>query len=277
MENQNCLITGGTSGLGKELVKTFLQNNYIVYIIGKNRNKFNLLLKELPEKFIKKVFFFNIDLSEIKNISNNIVELKKININVLINNAGAIYLKKELNSKNLEKTFVINYLSHFYLTTQLIKNFSATDKKIIVNITSSAHHFSLLDIEKPITNNRYNGWITYFNTKLMNILFTYKCNSTYENAKSIAVHPGWVKSNFGNNNNSKLRNLLSYLRLFFAKNPKYVAQEIYKIIDYKNINKEDCFYSINKKIKSSKKSYNIILQNMLWEKSKKILENEKLF
>ena len=57
MENQNCLITGGTSGLGKELVKTFLQNNYIVYIIGKNRNKFNLLLKELPEKFIKKVFF----------------------------------------------------------------------------------------------------------------------------------------------------------------------------------------------------------------------------
>ena len=277
MEYQNCLITGGTSGLGKELVKTFLQNNYFVYIIGKSRNKFNLLLKELPKKFIKKVFFFDIDLSEIKNISNNIAELKKININVLINNAGAIYLKKELNSKNLEKTFVINYLSHFYLTNQLIKNFSTTDEKVIVNITSTAHHFSLLNIEKLSTNNGYNGWITYFNTKLMNILFTYKCNSTYENVKSIAVHPGWVKSNFGNNNNSKLRNLLSYLRLFFAKNPKSVAQEIYKIADYKNINKEDCFYSVNKKMKSSKKSYNIILQNKLWEKSKKILENEKLF
>ena len=277
MENQNCLITGGTSGLGKELVKTFLQNNYFVHIIGKNRKKFNLLFQELPEKFKKKVLFYEIDLSEIKNISKNIVELKKINIDVLINNAGAIYLKKELNSERLEKTFVINYLSHFYLTNQLIENFSISGKNVIINITSTAHHFSLLDLENLNRNSRYNGWIAYFNTKLMNILFTYKCNSTYKHIKSIAVHPGWIKTNFGNNNNSKLRGLLSYLRMYFAKNPTHVAQEIYKIADYKNINKESCFYLINKKTKSSKKSYNVKLQNKLWEKSKKILVNENLY
>ena len=181
-----------------------------------------------------------------------------------------------MNSENLEKTFVTNYLSHFYLTNQLIKNFSTSGKNIIVNITSVVHHFSSLDPENIYANRIYNGWIEYFNTKLMNVLFTYKCNSTYAHIKSIAVHPGWMKTNFGNNNFSKFRGLLSYLRSYFAKNPNSIAQEIYKIVDCKNINKENCFYSINKKIKSSKKSYNVDLQNKLWEKSKKIINSLSL-
>jgi len=273
MKQQNCLITGGTSGLGKELAKIFIQNNYFVHIIGKNREKFNQFIGELTVESAKRIFFYEIDLSEIKNISKNIKELEKISIDVLVNNAGAIFLKKKLNSENLEKTFVVNYLSHFYLTNKLIANFSASGKNIIVNITSVAHYFSPLSLENLYTNNKYNGWIAYFNTKLMNLLFTYKCNSNYRKVRSIAINPGWIKTNFGNNNVSKLRGLLSYLRFYFAKDPNFIAREIYKIVEHKNIDKENCFYSINKKIKSSKKSYNIDLQNKLWEKSKKIINS----
>ena len=57
----------------------------------------------------------------------------------------------------------------------------------------------------------------------MNLLFTYKCNSNYKKVKSIAVNPGWIKTNFGNNNVSKLRGLLSYLRFYFAKDPNFIA------------------------------------------------------
>ena len=76
----------------------------------------------------------------------------------------------------------------------------------------------------------------------MNLLFTYKCNSNYKKVKSIAVNPGWIKTNFGNNNVSKLRGLLSYLRFYFAKDPNFIAREIYKIVEHKNIDKENCFY-----------------------------------
>ena len=125
---KNCLITGGTSGLGIELVKVFLTNNYFVHIIGKNRKKFDIFTQNIDVELKKKVLFYEIDLSEIQNIKNSFDKIKIININVLINNAGIINLNKTLNSMNLEETFVVNYLSHYYLTNKLIESSSIVKK-----------------------------------------------------------------------------------------------------------------------------------------------------
>ena len=273
---KNCLITGGTSGLGIELAKVFLQNNYLVHIVGKNKEKFEVFLQNMDQTLKERVFFYKIDLSEIKNIKNLINKIKNINIDVLINNAGIINLNKRLNSSNLEETFIVNYLSHYYLTNELINNDSIVAKGIIVNISSSTHIFSNIDFKNIDLNNNYNGWFAYFNTKLMNILFTYKSNRVFEEIKSIVINPGWIDTNFGNNNQSKLRQLLSFLRKIFSKSPKIVAQKIYLNIDYEKIDKHDCYYLIDKKIKSSNFSYKKEIQDKLWEKSKELLKNETL-
>ena len=271
---KNCLITGGTSGLGIELAKVFLQNNYFVHIIGRNRKKFEIFIKNIDVKLKKRVFFYEIDLSEIKNIENSFDKIKKLNINVLINNAGVINLNKRLNSTNLEQAFVVNYLSHYYLTNKLIENSSIVRKGVIVNISSFTHIFSNINFTNIDLKKNYNGWFTYFNTKLMNILFTYKSNNMFKEIKSIAVNPGWINTNFGNNNESKLRSLISALRNKFSKNPNDVARKIYTIIDYDSINKNDCYYLINKKIKSSAHSNKQEFQDILWEKTKELLKNE---
>jgi short-subunit dehydrogenase len=271
---KNCLITGGTSGLGIELAKVFLLNNYFVHIIGRNKKKFEIFIKNIDVELKKKVFFYEIDLSEIKNIKNSFDKIKKLNINVLINNAGVINLNRRLNSTNLEQAFVVNYLSHYYLTNKLIENSSIVRKGVIVNISSFTHIFSNINFTNIDLKKNYNGWFTYFNTKLMNILFTYKSNNIFKEIKSIAVNPGWINTNFGNNNESKLRSLISVLRNKFSKKPNEVARKIYTIIDYDNINKNNCYYLINKKIKSSDHSNKKEFQDILWKKTKELLKNE---
>ena len=54
---KNCLITGGTSGLGIELAKVFLLNNYFVHIIGRNKKKFEIFIKNIDVELKKKSFF----------------------------------------------------------------------------------------------------------------------------------------------------------------------------------------------------------------------------
>ena len=66
--------------------------------------------------------------------------MKNLNeIDVLINNAGVLFLKSEENSKGIDKTFAVNYLSHFYLTLSLIDIIKKTKNSRIINVSSSAH------------------------------------------------------------------------------------------------------------------------------------------
>ena len=113
----------------------------------------------------------------------------------------------------------------------------------------------------------YNGWLAYFNTKLMVLLFTYKLNLIFKDTQSFAIHPGWIKTNFGNNNLNTIRKLLSHARSTFAKNPEIVAKRIFKLLMRNDLSKKNCYYYIDKISKSSSKSQNKKLQNALWKKS----------
>ena len=135
MKEKNCIITGGTSGLGLSLVKKFIQNGFFVHIIARDNKKIKKLLNYFNEKKLNLFKFYQADLSEKTEIERVLFEIKKLNnIDIIINNAGAIFLSKELNSKGLEKTLAVNYLSHFFLTTSLIDLIKRNKKSRIINI-----------------------------------------------------------------------------------------------------------------------------------------------
>ena len=268
MKEKNCIITGGTSGLGLSLVKKFIQNGFFVHIIARDNKKIKKLLNYFNEKKLNLFKFYQADLSEKTEIERVLFEIKKLNnIDIIINNAGAIFLSKELNSKGLEKTLAVNYLSHFFLTTSLIDLIKRNKKSRIINISSVAHKFANLDLNDLNCSKKYNGWIAYCNSKLMNLLFNYKIKRLYNNkVNSYAVHPGWLNTNFGNNNKSTLRLLSNFLRKLMAKNPDGMADKIFDIctkdeyLDYSGK-----YFNQNKVVKSSKFSYREDLQDKLWE------------
>ena len=267
-KNKNCIITGGTSGLGLNLVKKFINEGFFVHIIAKDNIKINQLKNYFNKRDLKSFNFYQSDLSDLNDLNKSILELINLStIDVLINNAAALFLKKELNLTGLEKTFVVNYLSHFYLTLSLINLIKRTKDSRIINISSWAHELAKLNLDDINFSQRYNGVVAYNNSKLMNILFSYKMNRTYpDSINCYAIHPGWINTNFANYNQLVPRILVKIARFLFANNPNNVADKIYNLCTNEKYLNYSGKYLINNKVrKSSNFSYRLDLQDRLWE------------
>ena len=278
MSKKNCIITGGTSGLGLALVKKFINNSFFVHIIAKDNKKIQKLVNYFYERNIKSFKFYQADLAEENELNKVILQIKNLDkIDVLINNAGALFLKREVNSKGIEKTFAVNYLSHFYLTISLIDLMKKTKNSRLINISSMVHKFAKLNLNDMNFSKNYNGYVAYFNSKLMNLLFSYKINKIYYNyINCYAIHPGWLNTNFGSNNQSNIRFLLDFVKDKFAKKPSYVADEIYNICTAQEyLNYSGKYFVKNNITKSSDLSYREDLQDELWGKSLKMVNAQK--
>ena len=90
-------------------------------------------------------------------------------IDVLINNAGGIFFKKQFSYENIEKTFALNHMGYFCLTHFLLKKTNKFWRKII-NVASGAHWGVDLDFTNLQMQRGYNGWLAYKKSKLCNIL-----------------------------------------------------------------------------------------------------------
>ena len=99
-------------------------------------------------------------------------------------------------------TFALNHLGYFLLTGLLLDSLKASGAGRIVNVASAAHRSGRMDLEDPQGTRRYKGWPAYAQSKLANILFTYRLSALLEGTPVTAncLHPGFVASRFGQNN-----------------------------------------------------------------------------
>ena len=151
---------------------------------------------------------------------------------------------------------LLYHYRHFFspYTTYSSNDFNDSKMNLPFYISSVVHKFAFFNINDLNMSGFYNGWVAYFNTKLMVLLFTYKLNLIFKDTQSFAIHPGWIKTNFGNNNLNTIRKLLSHARSTFAKNPEIVAKRIFKLLMRNDLSKKNCYYCIEKISKSSSKS-----------------------
>jgi len=198
MYNKTFLITGATSGIGFETAKTLAKKGGKVIGIGSTKLSCLKAKNRLKKKnIIKNIEFIPSDFSEKTNIydlANRLIDSYS-NIDVLINNAGVILLKKSQNSTGIEKTIFINYLSHFLLTRLLLENNKLQNSRII-NVSSMAYEKAEIEFENLNLSN-YHWMKAYRQGKLALILFT-KILSDKLNKKNITVnsiHPGLIGTN----------------------------------------------------------------------------------
>ena len=142
LRGKNCLITGATGGLGKEIAKEFAKNGCNLFLTGRNNEKLNKLKNELEnsENNIK-IGFEQADLSNISEIQKLIVQTKKIfsNIDVLVNCAGIfpVNMLSESTIDDFEKCISVNVKAAFILSKEFSQQMISKKWGRIVNIASS--------------------------------------------------------------------------------------------------------------------------------------------
>ena len=142
LQGKNCLITGATGGLGKEIVKEFAKNGCNLFLTGRNNEKLNSLKNELKnyENEIK-IDFEHADLSDVDDIQKLIDKTKKVfsNIDILVNCAGVFPVKLLSDStvEDFEKCFSVNVKAAFILSKEFSQEMISKKWGRIINIASS--------------------------------------------------------------------------------------------------------------------------------------------
>ena len=277
----NILITGGTSGLGYRAASVLAQENKNkILLIGSNDKKGKqALLNLIHETKNKNLKFMQADLSSIKDIKLLAKKLINEKLDILINNAGALYYSRNESVDKIEKTFALNHLSYFALTNLLLKYKVIKNGGRIINVASGAHRGVDIDFNNLEMSNNYNGWICYKKSKLCNILFTKKLSDliSKKNITVNCLHPGFVKTEFGKNNRGIVGLVIKFLMNFFAITVEEGAKTIIHLANNQDMKDITGKYFYKSKINQpSQFAENKSSADQLWDVSVKILKSKDL-
>jgi NAD(P)-dependent dehydrogenase (short-subunit alcohol dehydrogenase family) len=155
-------------------------------------------------------------------------------IQVLINNAGAVYSTRRVSENGIELTWAVNHLAPFLLTTLLIDHLEASAPARIITTSSDAHKGARIPFDDPNAERSWGGagFTRYGETKLANILFTAELARRLEGTgvTANAFHPGFVASGF-NRNNGVLMRLGMAISKPFARSTQKGAETLVWLAD----------------------------------------------
>jgi NAD(P)-dependent dehydrogenase (short-subunit alcohol dehydrogenase family) len=224
------LITGGTSGLGLELVRFFLQKGYEVVATGRNE----VSIPEYHDSFT----FIMTDFSDLYQTScalKRICETRKFDI--VINNAGILSPPDfTLTDDGLEYTFQVNFLSHL-LVNEIVLKYTVPGKSVLFAIiVSPVYRIAEKDLRIQTSDEGYNPLRAYSNSKFYLVLMCSILPLKYPalNLTCIGFNPGVFSSNIFRMQRHWFR-ILYRVAAPFMSNPRKIAGRFYKIIRKKDL------------------------------------------
>ncbi|MBC8503917.1 MAG: SDR family oxidoreductase [Anaerolineales bacterium] len=205
MESKICLITGATSGIGKQTALELAVMGAAVIVVGRSPEKCTRTAEEIMQQAPSaNVDFLVADLSSLEQIRKLAEEFHRrfSRLDVLVNNAGALFLRRQLSVDGFEMTFATNHLNYFLLTNLLLDTLKASAPARIVNVASKSHLQSPLDFDDLQNEVDYGLRKVYGRSKFANVIFTYELAHRLADAGVTVnvLHPGLVVTNMGKNN-----------------------------------------------------------------------------
>lgn len=232
MQGKTVVLTGGTSGIGEVAAIQLAGLGARLVLIARDRSRGEATLAKLNAKAPgrgHRVLYADLSqLAEMKRVGAEIAA-SEARIDVLINNAGAMFGARQLTVDGFEKTFALNHLSYFVLTTLLRERLLGSVPARVVNTASSAHRSAHFDIDDLQTAKNYRSFEAYGRSKLDNILFTRELARRLKGTGVTAncLHPGFVATRFGDEAGGFIGRMIG-----FAKNLAISPEEGAKTIVY---------------------------------------------
>ncbi|MFC5734613.1 SDR family oxidoreductase [Cytobacillus gottheilii] len=196
------IVTGANSGMGLATTIALAKQNIYVIMVCRNPEKGKQALHEAQKASGSgNIELMLCDLSSLSHIRQFCDEFKSkySKLDILINNAGVVSIKRQETEDGFEAMLGVNHLGHFLLTNLLLDHLKAAAKGRIVVVSSGAHKWGKMDFEDPYFKKGYNVVVGYGRSKLANVLFTRGLAQRLEgtNVTVNSLHPGAVATNLG--------------------------------------------------------------------------------
>lgn len=195
-----CMVTGASSGIGREIARGLAGQGANVIIVCRDAGRGEAARSSIIQSTgNKNVELLIADLSSQQQIR-EMVQAYKANypyLHVLINNASVIMEKRILTVDGIEMTFAVNYLAYFMVTNLLLDVLKSSAPSRIINLTSDIHRIVKIDFSNLQGEKSYNRYIMYARSKLAEIVFSYElCRRLEGTGVTVnCVCPGAVASN----------------------------------------------------------------------------------
>jgi NAD(P)-dependent dehydrogenase (short-subunit alcohol dehydrogenase family) len=250
MEGKIVVMTGATSGIGEVAAQALAEAGATIVFVARDVARAEATLRRLNAKGRAPHRFYRADLSSIAETRRVGAEIaaETPRIDVLVNNAGAIFSSRRLSADGLEMTFALNHMSYFGLTEALREKLLASAPARIVNTASDAHQGAKIDFSDLQSEKNYSAMRAYGRSKLCNILFT------RELARSLAgkgvtancLHPGFVATRFGDEAGGMIGRFVG-LAKFFARTTEKGAETIIYLASSPDVANDSGFYFVDRR------------------------------
>ncbi|MDF2646685.1 MAG: Retinol dehydrogenase 13 [Paenibacillus sp.] len=202
MQNQTVIVTGANSGMGLATTVALASQGANVIMLCRSRQRGEqALIEARKQSGSERIELMLCDLGSLASIRSFAAEFhaKHSVLDVLMNNAGVITVKRQTTADGFEAMMGINHLGHFLLTNLLLDAIVRSPQGRIVNVSSGAHKIGRIDLTDPHLTRGYRVWSGYAQSKLANILFTRELAKRLAGTSATAnsLHPGAVGTNLG--------------------------------------------------------------------------------
>jgi NAD(P)-dependent dehydrogenase (short-subunit alcohol dehydrogenase family) len=219
------VITGATRGIGRAAAIELAKRGAEVAVVGREPERVGSVAEEAQAAGDGAPVNQHVaDLALMSGVRALADELraKYDHIDVLANNAGALFASRRETSEGFEQTFALNHLAPFLLTNLLRDRLSGSR---VVTTASDAHESGRLDLDDLQSETSYAAMRVYGTSKLCNILFTRELARRAPELHANCFHPGTVRTGFGKNDNG-IWKILTTLGGPFFRSPERGARSL---------------------------------------------------
>ncbi|BFT32276.1 SDR family NAD(P)-dependent oxidoreductase [Alteromonas sp. D210916BOD_24] len=268
------LITGATSGIGQQFALEMAELGHDLILLYRDKNKLETTLSLLDTVApLANLHAYSVDLADIESVKSVALAISQNHeqIDVLVNNAGAFQMTKEMTPSGHEKTMMVNYFSHFVLTMMLLDNLRAAEQGRIINVSSECYKLRAYSMDDSEMMPKYHWGLAYNRSKLAQIQLTKMLKDKFkdDNITVTSVNPGAIDTNIYKPISGFMRFLLKF-SLKPVQNGVIDIRDIALRADSSDVNGE--FISKSKKVTVDKRFLNTQQMQSLWQQSEALLQ-----